>query len=169
VTSTKWCLHYHDNLDITACQLRTLLCLQLIVVCIERGDVRLQVSAVSGEFLDKRGNLYLETLASADTPDHVLQLASLIQRCAVHELPVVEHRLRERLSTSCLPKITVEAERLHHRQICLHCEHRCADTLLLGEYLSSPLVQHRIDTANSVLGALDLDKVHGLLQPGRCE
>ena len=119
-----------------------LLCSQLIVVRIERGDVRLQEKAVSVELIDKRRNMYLETLTSADTLDQLLQLASLIQRCAIHEFPVVEHRLRERLSTSCLPEITVEAERLHHRQICLHCEHRCADTLLLGEYLSSPFVQH---------------------------
>ena len=73
------------------------------------------MKGVSVELLDKRGKLYLETLPSADTPDHVLQLASFIQWCAIHELPVVEHRLRERLSTSCLPEITVEAERLHHR------------------------------------------------------
>jgi hypothetical protein len=144
-----------------------LLCLQLIVICIKRGDVRLQVRTVSVKLFDKRGELYLETLASADTLDHLLQLASLIQRRAIHEFPVVKHRLRERLSTSCLPKITVEAERLHHRQICLHCEHRCANTLLLGEHLSSPLVQHRIDTANSVLGTLDLDEVHRFLHAGR--
>lgn len=63
----------------TASRLRTLICSQRIVVCLERGDVRLQMGAVSVELLDKRGKLYLETLASADSPDHVLQLASLIQ------------------------------------------------------------------------------------------
>ena len=59
---------------------RMLLCLQFIVVCIEGGDVRLQVRAVSVELLHKSGKLYLETLTSADGLDHLLQLASLIQR-----------------------------------------------------------------------------------------
>ena len=117
----------------------------------------------------RKGQLYLETFASTDGLDHILELATLLERCAVHELPMVEHRLGERLSTSCLAEITVEAERLHDGEIRLHGEHRCADTLLLREYLSSPLVQYRIDTANGVLWALNLDEVHGFLHTGRCE
>ena len=130
---------------------------QLVVVCFERGDLRLQVMAISGEVHDKRRKLYLETLASADSLDHVLQLASLVERRAAHGFPMVEHSLRESLSTRRLPEITVEAKRLHGREIRFHDEHRRADTLFRREHFSSPLVQYRIDTANDVLGALNFD------------
>ena len=82
---------------------------------------------------------------------------------------MIEHSLRERLSTRRLPEITVEAKRLHGREIRFHGEHRRAHALFLREYLPSPLVQHRIDAADDITGALDFDEEHGLLDTRRRE
>ena len=76
---------------------------------------------------------------------------------AVHDLPVVQYGLRERLATSLRTKLAVEAERLHDGQVRLDGEHGCADTLLLREDLTTALVQARVDTTDRVLRALDLD------------
>ena len=76
---------------------------------------------------------------------------------AVHDLPVVQYGLRERLATSLRTKLAVEAERLHDGQVRLDGEHGRADTLLLAEDLTTTLVEHRVDTADRVLGTLDLD------------
>jgi len=51
-----------DSLDITASQLRVLMCLQLIIIRVERGDIR------------------LEALADADGLNHLLKLAALVER-----------------------------------------------------------------------------------------
>ena len=70
---------------------------------------------------------------------------------------MVEHRLRERLSRRRSPQLAVEAERLHDGEVRLDREHGRADTLLLAEDLTTTLVEHRVDTADRVLGTLDLD------------
>ena len=70
---------------------------------------------------------------------------------------MVEHGLREGLTTRLRAQLAVEAERLRHGQVCLDCEHGRADTLLLAEDLATTLVEHRVDTTDSVLRALDLD------------
>ena len=88
---------------------------------------------------------------------------------AVHDLPVVEYGLREGLTLGRATKVTVEAERLHDGQVSLDGEHGRADTLLLGEDLATTLVQARVDTADGVLRALDLDEVDRLLERGRGE
>ena len=79
-----------------------------------------------------------------------------IMLTAVHQLPVVHNRLRERLARRRSTELTVEAERLHDRKVCLDCEHGCADTLLFAEDLATTLVEHGVDTTNSVFRALDL-------------
>ena len=79
------------------------------------------------------------------------------QLTAVHLLPVVQDRLRECLTTGLRTKLAVEAERLHDGQVRLDREHGRADTLLLAEDLTTTLVEHRVDTADRVLGTLDLD------------
>ena len=76
---------------------------------------------------------------------------------AAHQFPVVEDRLRERLSSGRCTELAIETERLHHRKVGLDREHRRADTLLLAEDLATTLVEHRVDTTDSVLRALDLD------------
>ena len=70
---------------------------------------------------------------------------------------MVHDGLRERLATSRRAKFAVETEGLHDGQVRLHREHGRADTLLLAEDLSTTLVEHRVDTTDSVLRALDLD------------
>ena len=77
---------------------------------------------------------------------------------------MVKDRLRERLATSGSAKLAVETERLHDRQVGLDREHGRADTLLFAEDLATTPVEDGVDTANSVLGALDLDEVDGLLE-----
>ena len=76
---------------------------------------------------------------------------------AAHHFPVVHDGLRECLTSSLRTKLAVEAERLHDRQVRLDGEHGRADTLLLAEDLTTTLVEHRVDTADRVLGTLDLD------------
>ena len=88
---------------------------------------------------------------------------------AVHELPVVEHGLREGLATGRLTEVAVEAERLHDGQVSLDGEHGRADALLFREDLATTLVQARVDTTDGVLRALDLDEVDRLLERGRGE
>jgi len=41
-----------DSLDITASQLRMLVCSQLVIVRVERGDIRLWLETVSVELID---------------------------------------------------------------------------------------------------------------------
>ena len=76
---------------------------------------------------------------------------------AVHQLPVVEDGLRERLARRRRAELAVEAERLHDGQERLDGEHGGSGPLLLREDLSTTLVEHGVDTANGVLRALDLD------------
>ena len=79
---------------------------------------------------------------------------------------MVEHHLRERLARRSSTELTVEAEGLHDGQVRLDSEHRRSGPLLLREDLSTALVEHRVDTADGVLWALDLDEVDGLLESG---
>jgi hypothetical protein len=88
---------------------------------------------------------------------------------AVHQLPVIKHRLRERLTGRSSTELTVEAKGLHDGQVSLDGEHGGTGTLLLAEDLTTALVKHRIDTTDSVLGTLDFDEVDGLLQTGCSE
>ena len=79
---------------------------------------------------------------------------------------MVHDRLRERLTRRSSTEVTVEAERLHDGQVSLDGEHGSSRTLLLGEDLSTTLVEDGVDTADRVLGTLDLDEVDGLLETG---
>ena len=83
---------------------------------------------------------------------------------AVHQLPVVHNRLRERLARRRSTELTVEAERLHNGEVCLDGEDGGSGALLLREDLSTTLVEDGVDTTDGVLGALDLDEVDGLLE-----
>ena len=79
---------------------------------------------------------------------------------------MVEHGLRERLARRSSTELAVEAERLHDGEVRLDSEHGSSGTLLFREDLSTTLVEDGVDTANGVLGTLDLDKVDGLLETG---
>lgn len=107
---------------------------------------------------------HLETLAGTDPRDKRMDLGALFERRALHHLPMIEHVLGECLALRSLTQITGKAERLHDRQVRLDREHGRAGTLLFREHLPTALVQARVDTANSVLRALNLDQVDRLLQ-----
>ena len=79
---------------------------------------------------------------------------------------MIEHVLGERLTRRRRTELTVEAEGLHDRQVCLDSEHGGSGPLLLAEDLSTALVEDGVDTTDGVLGALDLDEVDGLLETG---
>ena len=76
---------------------------------------------------------------------------------AVHRLPVIEHRLWEGLSSGMRAQLSIEAEGLGDREVCLHCEHRSSWPLFFTEHLSTTLVQAAVNTANGVFRALNLD------------
>ena len=76
---------------------------------------------------------------------------------AVHSLPVIEDTLGEGLSGGMRAKLSVESEGLGDRKVSLDGEHGGTRTLLLGEDLSTTLVQATVDTADGVFWALDLD------------
>ena len=82
---------------------------------------------------------------------------------------MVHHRLRERLAGRRGAEVAVEAKGLHDGEVRLDREHRRSGPLLLGEDLATTLVQARVDTADGVLRALDLDEVDRLLERGRGE
>ena len=85
---------------------------------------------------------------------------------AVHDLPVVQYGLRERLATSLRTKLAVEAERLHDGQVGLDGEERSTGALLLIEDVTSPAGQDTVDTTHGGLVDLDLDQEDGLLETG---
>ena len=70
---------------------------------------------------------------------------------------MVHHRLRERLARRRGAEVAVEAEGLHDGEVRLDREHRRSGPLLLGEDLAATLVEARVDAADRVFGALDLD------------
>lgn len=74
-----------------------------------------------------------------------------------HDLPMIEHTLGERLPTSSLPQVSVEAERLVDGQVRLDREHRSSHPLFLAEDLSATLVQAAVNASDGVLRTLDLD------------
>lgn len=66
-------------------------------------------------------------------------------------------------------EVTVEAERLSDGQVGLDRKHGGSGLLLLAEDLTTTLAEHRVDTTDDRLRALDLDEVDGLQEPGICE
>ena len=79
---------------------------------------------------------------------------------------MIEHVLWEGLSGGGRPESTVESERFVHGQVSLDVEHRGTNPLLLGEHLSTTLIQDGVDTTDGILGTLNLDEVDGLLDTG---
>lgn len=107
---------------------------------------------------------YLETLALADVHDHFLNLATFVERRSVHQLPVVEDGLREGLTGGRATEVSVEAEGFHDREVGLDREHGSSWALFFREDLATTPVEHRVDTTNGVLRALDFDEIDGLLE-----
>mmetsp|Transcript_11691 Transcript_11691/g.18344 ORF Transcript_11691/g.18344 Transcript_11691/m.18344 type:complete len:626 (-) Transcript_11691:686-2563(-) len=114
----------------------------------------------------KRRDLRGETLTLPDTSDELIPELARLKRVGLHELPMVEHALRESLSTSLGTEVGVETEGLGHRQISLHVVKRGSGTLVLLEHVATAPVQCRVDTSHSGLRTLDLHQEHGLHKAG---
>ena len=99
----------------------------------------------------------LEALAGSNGPHDFFNLGTLVEAGTGHQLPVIEHGLREGLSLSALSQIRGETEGLHDGQVSLYGEHGGTRPLLLREHLSTSLVEYRVDTTNGVLRTLDFD------------
>ena len=67
---------------------------------------------------------------------------------------MVEDALRERLSSGVGAEVGGEAEGLIDGQVRLHVEHGRAHHLRLLEDVAATAVQHAVDAAHRVLGAL---------------
>lgn len=70
------------------------------------------------------------------------------------------------MSGSGLTELASETERFVDGQVSLDGVHRRSRALLLGEDVTTLPVEGRVDTAEGVLGALNLDLVNGLLESG---
>ena len=81
-------------------------------------------------------------------------LGVLLHWVSRQDLPVVKHALRESLAASVGSQVSGEAERLVDGQVGLHHEHGSAGGLSLLEHMTSPSVEHTVDTSHSVLWAL---------------
>ena len=97
----------------------------------------------------------LEALAGSNALHNFLDLGTLVEARTRHQLPVVEHALREGLPLSALSQIGSETEGLHDGQVGLHGEHGSTGPLLLREHLSTSLVEYGVNTTNGVLRALN--------------
>ena len=85
---------------------------------------------------------------------HLVGLGAVGKRASRKNLPVVEHALWEGLASSVGPQVSGEAEGLVDRQVGLDDEHGGAGGLRLLEHVTSPSVQHTVDSSNCVLRAL---------------
>ena len=61
---------------------------------------------------------------------------------------MVEHALREGLASSIGTEISGEAERFVYRQVGLHHEHGGTGHLGLLEHVTTPSVEHTVDTTH---------------------
>ena len=85
---------------------------------------------------------------------HLVGLGAVSKGASRKNLPVVEHALWEGLASSVGPQVSGEAEGLVDRQVGLDDEHGGAGGLRLLEHVTSPSVQHTVDSSNCVLRAL---------------
>ena len=85
---------------------------------------------------------------------HLVGLGAIRKGTAWKDLPVVKHALREGLAASVGSQVSGEAEGLVDGQVGLHHEHGGAGGLGLLEHVTSPSVEHTVDSSNCVLGAL---------------
>ena len=85
---------------------------------------------------------------------HLVGLGALGKGASRKNLPVVEHALWEGLASCVGPQVSGEAEGFVDRQVRLDDEHGGAGRLRLLEHVTSPSVQHTVDSSNCVLRAL---------------
>lgn len=86
--------------------------------------------------------------------DDNVGLGGRFARVSGQDLPVVEHALREGLSTGVGTQVSGETERLVDRQVGLYDEHWSTSDLRLLENVTTTSVQHTVDTTHSYLRTL---------------
>ena len=94
------------------------------------------------------------TITFVHNVTHLVGLGAVGKGASRKNLPVVEHALWEGLASSVGPQVSGEAEGLVDRQVGLDDEHGGAGGLRLLEHVTSPSVQHTVDSSNCVLRAL---------------
>ena len=107
------------------------------------------------EIVREVGERLLEPLPLLGLLANLEGLALLLERVAGHDLPVVEHALREGLAAGVGAQVGGEAEGLVDGQVGLDVEHGGAGHLGLLEDVTAAAVQHAVDAADGVLGALE--------------
>jgi hypothetical protein len=70
---------------------------------------------------------------------------------------VIEHALWESLTTGIGAQIGSEAEGFVYRKVRFNYEHRSTRHLLFLEHVTSPTIQHAVDTTDRYLRALRKD------------
>ena len=89
---------------------------------------------------------------------HLVGLGAIGKGASWEDLPVVEYALGEGLATGVGPKVSCEPEGLVDGQVGLDHKHGGSGGLGLLKHVSSPSVQHSVDTSNCVLRTLDTEK-----------
>jgi len=112
------------------------------------------------------GDANLETLTSSDLGDEVPGLAAFLEGISVKELPMGEDALREGTAGSGGTESLGETEGLGDGKEGLHVDERSSGDGLLSSDNTSSLGEALVDATNGVIGALDLHKEDGLLEPG---
>ena len=95
---------------------------------------------------------------------YLVGLGAICKRTSWKDLPVVKHALGEGLASSVGPKVSCEPEGLVDRQVGLDDEHGGAGGLCLLEHVTSPPVEHTVDSSNCVLRALQRKMVNNQKQ-----
>ena len=94
------------------------------------------------------------TITFVHNVTYLVGLGAVGKGASRKNLPVVEHALWEGLASSVGPQVSGEAEGLVDRQVGLDDEHGGARGLSFLEHVTSPPVQHSVDTSDCVLRAL---------------
>uniref|UniRef100_A0A182VFC8 Secreted protein n=1 Tax=Anopheles merus TaxID=30066 RepID=A0A182VFC8_ANOME len=109
---------------------------------------------------------FLQTLTLADVLDDLVRLRAGVSWVTGEDLPVIEHALRECLSTG-VGSIGGETERFVDGQVRLDDEHGRTGDLRVLEHVATASVQHTVDATDGRFRALDLAQVDGLHDAGR--
>merc|ERR1712091_519021 len=104
--------------------------------------------------------------SSSCTPQQSGWLGAIGKGASWKDLPVIENTLGEGLASGVGPQVSCEPVGLVDGQVGLDDEHGGAGGLCLLEHVTSPPVEHTVDSSNCVLRALDFNKVDWLHQPG---
>lgn len=86
-------------------------------------------------------------------------------RVTRQDLPVIEHALWESLTTGVGAQIGSEAEGFVYGKVRFNYEHGSTRHLLFFEHVTSPTIQHAVDTTDRYLRALWKGKFRYLAVP----